>query len=75
MKGNLSAPAVSRKVGKRTYRKVSCSLTKAGATKKKNALRKRGYSAMVVGKCVYKGPKLKKATTKRKTTARRRRRA
>jgi len=74
MKSKISAPAVSRKVGKRTYRKVSCSLTKAAATKKKNALRKRGYSAMVVGKCTYKGPKLKVAS-KRKTTARRRRRA
>ncbi len=72
MKGQISAPAVSRKVGKRTYKKVSCHTTVATAKKRKSSLNRSGYSAMVVGKCVYKGPKLK---TARKTTARRRRRA
>lgn len=74
MKGNVSAPAVSRKVGKRTYRKVSCHTTVTTARKRKESIRKSGYSAMVVGKCVYKGPKLKSAP-KKKTTSRRRRRA
>lgn len=71
MKGKISAPAVSRKVGKRTYRKVSCHTTVTTARKRKESIRNSGFSAMVVGKCVYKGPKLKTKPTKKKTTRRR----
>jgi len=70
MKGKISAPAVSRKVGKRTYKKVSCHTTITTARKRKESLRNSGYSAMVVGKCVYKGPKLKVKPAKRKTRRR-----
>lgn len=51
----------TRKIGGKTFRKTSCHTSKSAATKKAKTLRNEGYTARVMGKCVYKGPKRKKS--------------
>ena len=44
----------------RKYKKVSCHTTKTAAKKKAGAMRKKGLTAMVSGKCVLSAGKRKK---------------
>jgi hypothetical protein len=50
----------TRKFGGKTFKKSSCHTSKTAAKKKADSIRKKGGTARVVGKCVYKGPKAKK---------------
>lgn len=51
-----TASANTKKIGGKTFTKHSCSAPKTTAAK----LRKAGYTARVIGGCVWKGPKAKK---------------
>ena len=44
----------------RKYKKASCHTTKSAAKKKANAMRRKGLTAQVRGKCVYSAGKRKK---------------
>ena len=43
----------------KTFKKVGCSTTKTVAKARAKALRAKGFTARVVDKCVFKGPKSK----------------
>lgn len=58
--------AATKKIGGKTYKKVSCHTTAAAAKGKAKSIRSGGGTARVVGKCVYQGPK---ARTRRRRAA------
>jgi hypothetical protein len=64
-KKKTSAPKMTRKIGGKTFKKVSCHGKKTDAKKKATALRQKGYTARVMDGCVYKGPKSKAKKKKR----------
>ena len=53
-------PKSTRKIGGKTFKRKSCHTSKSAATKAAKAIRGRGYTARVMGGCVYQGPKSKK---------------
>lgn len=52
-------PKATKKIGGKTFKRKSCHTTKTAAKAAADSIRKRGYTARVMGGCVYQGPKSK----------------
>ena len=57
-----TAAKKTRKIGGKKFTRVGCSKTKGGRNKLAKSLRAKGYTARVIGNCVFKGPKSKRKT-------------